>query len=128
MDLLIRSFNIPSPEDPRVFDCRPCPVGGELESCLVGVGNLNRNFQVFPVKIQVEGDRGTGARKNRGRERAGSVIYMRAGSGSRSKEGDTKFLVYYWVLFSQKHLPDKVLKFPFNIHQCLKENFGSKKT
>ena len=111
-----------------MFDCRPCPAGGEFESCLVGVGNLNRNCQVCPVRIQVEGDRGAGARENRGRERAGGGIYMRAGSVSRSKEGDTKFVVYYWVLFSQKHLPGKVLKFPFNIHQCLKENFGSKKT
>ena len=128
MHRLIRSFNIPSPADPRVFDCRPCPAGGEFESCLVGVGNLNRNCQVSPVRIQVEGDRGAGARENRGRERAGGGIYMRAGSVSRSKEGDTKFVVYYWVLFSQKHLPGKVLKFPFNIHQCLKENFGSKKT
>ena len=54
------------------------------------------------------GDRGAGARENRGRERAGSGIYMRAGSGSRSKEGYTKFVVYYWVLFSQKHLPFEI--------------------
>ena len=66
MHRLIRSFNIPSPANPRVFDCRSCPVGGEFESCLAGVGNLNRNCQVFPVKIQVEGDRGAGARENRG--------------------------------------------------------------
>ena len=67
MHRLIRSFNIPSPADPRVFDCRPCPVGGEFESCLVGVGNLNRNCQVFPVRIQVGG---TGGREL-GRTRAG---------------------------------------------------------
>ena len=63
------------------------------------------------------GDRGAGARENRGRENrgreageqgAGSGIYMRAGSGSRSKEGYTKFVVYYWVLFSQKHLPFEI--------------------
>ena len=90
----------------------------------------------------MEGDRGAGARENRGWEpgrtgggrgqEAGEQGAGRgeqgAGSGSRSKEGDTKFVVYYWVLFSQKHLLCKVLKFPFNIHQCLKENFGSKKT
>ena len=83
----------------------------------------------------MEGDRGAGARENRGREpgRTGGgggqdAGEQGAGSGSRSKEGDTKFVVYYWVLFSQKHLLCKVLKFPFNIHQCLKENFGSKKT
>ena len=38
-----------------------------------------------------------GKRENRGREAgehgAGSGIYMRAGSGSRSKEGYTKFVV-----------------------------------
>ena len=74
----------------------------------------------------MEGDRGAGARENRGRERAGSGrtgggrgreageqgagsgIYMRAGSGSRSKEGYTKFVVYYWVLFIQKHLPFEI--------------------
>ena len=64
----------------------------------------------------------TGGGRGRGAGEQGT------GSGSRSKEGDTKFLVYYWVSFSQKHLPSKVLKFLFNIHQCLKENFESKKT
>ena len=61
------------------------------------------------------GDRGAGARENRGwrgreagEQGAGSGIYMRAGSGSRSKEGYTKFVVYYWVLFSQKHLPFEI--------------------
>ena len=53
-----------------------------------------------------------GKRENRGREAgeqgAGSGIYMRAGSGSRSKEGYTKFVVYYRVLFSQKHLPFEI--------------------
>ena len=43
-----------------------------------------------------------------GEQGAGSGIYMRAGSGSRSKEGYTKFVVYYWVLFSQKHLPFEI--------------------
>ena len=64
----------------------------------------------------------TGGGRGRGAGEQGT------GSWSRSKEGDTKFLVYYWVSFSQKHLPSKVLKFLFNIHQCLKENFESKKT
>ena len=61
-----------------------------------------------------------------GERGAGSRVYMRAGSRSRNKEGKY-FVVYYWVLFNQKHLSSKVLKFLFNIHQCLKENFGSKK-
>ena len=33
----------------------------------------------------MEGDRGAGARENRGREREGSGIYIRAVSGSRNK-------------------------------------------
>ena len=64
----------------------------------------------------------TGGGRGRGAGEQGT------GSGSRSKEGDTKFLVYYWASFSQKHLPSTFLKFLFNIHQCLKENFESKKT
>ena len=58
------------------------------------------------------GRTGGAKRENKGREAgeqgAGSGIYMRAGSGSRSKEGYTKFVVYYWVLFSQKHLPFEI--------------------
>ena len=54
----------------------------------------------------VEGDRGTGARENKERERAGSGrtgagsgIYMKAGSGSRNKEGDSLLFItgYYSV-------------------------------
>ena len=92
--------------------------GGKFESELSSISSENTSG----------GGQGDGSSGEQGRERAGSGIYIRAGSGCRSEEGDTKFLVYYWVLFSQKHLPGKVLKFPFNIHQCLKENFGSKKT
>ena len=29
-------------------------------------------------------------------------------------------------IIQSKHLSSKVLKFPFNIRRCLKENFGSK--
>ena len=48
----IQRFNISIPENSWAFNCRPCPVNGEFESCLAGVGNLNRKCQVFPVRIQ----------------------------------------------------------------------------
>ena len=54
------------------------------------------------------GRTGGGRGREAGEQGAGSGIYMRAGSGSRSKEGYTKFVVYYWVLFSQKHLPFEI--------------------
>ena len=92
--------------------------GGKFESELSSMSSENTSG----------GRQGSGSPGEQGAGEGRCGIYMRAGSGSRSKYGDTKFVVYYWVLFSQKHLPGKVLKFPFNIHQCLKENFGSKKT
>ena len=60
---------------------------------------------------------GTGGREpgrtggGRGRE-AGE---QGAGSGSRSKEGYTKFVVYYWVLFSQ--IPSIRLRHTTNIQK-----------
>ena len=48
----IQRFNTSILENLWAFDCRPCPVSGEFESCLAGVGNLNRKCQVFPVRIQ----------------------------------------------------------------------------
>ena len=54
------------------------------------------------------GRTGGGRGREAGEQGAGSGIYMRAGSGSRSKEGYTKFVVYYWVLFIQKHLPFEI--------------------
>ena len=55
----------------------------------------------------------------------GSGIYMMVGSESRNKDSNSSLFItgYYSVKISSK-----VLKFPFNIHQCLKENFGGKKT
>ena len=62
-----------------------------------------------------------------GGQGGGSPEEQRAGSGSRNKEGDSLlFMTEYYSV--KKHLYSKVLKFPFNIHQCLKENFGSKET
>ena len=34
----------------RALDGRLCPMGGEVEPCLAGLGNLNRKCQVFPAK------------------------------------------------------------------------------
>ena len=53
----------------------------------------------------MEGDRGqgAGARENRGRERAGSGIYMRAGSGSRNKEGDSLLFITGYYFFLSGH-------------------------
>ena len=52
--------------------------------------NCRHSF-LFMASRQVEGDRGAGARKNKGRERAGS--------GSRNKEGDSLLFMteYYSV-------------------------------
>ena len=66
----------------------------------------------------MEGDRGARPGRTgggRGRE-----------AGAEMKQGIVCCLLL--GIISQKHLPSKVLKFPINIHQCLKENFGSKKT
>ena len=35
---------------PRALDGRLCPMSGEFETCLAGLGNLKRKCQVFPVK------------------------------------------------------------------------------
>ena len=81
---------------------------------LKGISQLNvtsKHYFIFLNDfISCGGGHGGGSPADRGREKAGS--------GSRN----------YWVLFRQKHLSGKVLKFLFNIHQCLKEKFGSKKT
>ena len=61
-----------------------------------------------------------------GGKRAGSGIYMRAGSGSRNKESNSLLFIAGHYLI--KNTSCEVLKFPFNIYQCSKENFGSKKT
>ena len=57
----------------------------------------------------------------------GSGIYMRAGSESRNKEGDNLLFITGYYSVKNKHLSSIVLKFPFNIHQCLKENFEARK-
>ena len=73
-------------------------------------------------------EQGTGRGWEAGVQGAGSGIYMRVGSKSRSKGGDSLlFITGYYSVNINKQLPSKVLKFPFNIHQCLKGNFGSKK-
>ena len=60
------------------------------------------------------GDRGAGARENRGREAGAEVKKV------------IQSLLFITGYYSVKNT--YLLKFPFNIHQCLKENFGSKKT
>ena len=86
------------------------------------------------------GDRGAGARENRGRERAGSGrteggkrenMGREAGSIRGREAGAEVKKVIQSLLFITGYYSVKntyLLKFPFNIHQCLKENFGSKKT
>ena len=47
-----------------------------------------RNCVIMVLKSP-GGGQGAGAHENKGRERAGSGIYTREGSGSRNKEGDS---------------------------------------
>ena len=83
------------------------------------------------------GDRGAGARENRGREpgrtgggkrenrgrEAGSIWGREAGAEVKKVIQSLLFITGYYSVKNTY-----LLKFPFNIHQCLKENFGSKKT
>ena len=46
---------------------------------------------------------------------------MMVGSESRNKDGNSSLFI------TSVKISSKVLKFPFNIHRCLKENFGGKK-
>ena len=69
----------------------------------------------------VEGDRGAGVREYRGRENRGRE------AGAEVKKAIQSFL-FITGYHSVKNTYLAVLKFLFNIHQCLKENFESKKT
>ena len=63
-----------------------------------------------------------GKRENRGRE-AGSIWGREAGAEVKKVIQSLLFITGYYSVKNTY-----LLKFPFNIHQCLKENFGSKKT
>ena len=60
---------------------------------------LNRLVANSTTVTETWRGQGVGARENRGRERAGSGIYMRARSGSRNKEGDSLLFItgYYSI-------------------------------
>ena len=49
-------------------------------------------------------NRGAGARENRGGKRAGSGIYMRAGSGSRNKESNSLLFIAGHYLIKNTYL------------------------
>ena len=63
-------------------------------------------------------------RSGGGREREAGE--QGAGSGSRNKKAIVCCLLL--GIIQSKYSSSKLLKFPLNIHQCLKENFGGKKT
>ena len=68
------------------------------------------------------GRTGGGKRENMGRE-AGSIWGREAGAEVKKVIQSLLFITGYYSVKNTY-----LLKFPFNIHQCLKENFGSKKT
>ena len=89
---------------------------------------------VFKVMVFVEGDRGAGARENRGQEGYGrwekkgrEVGFLRwREAGEKFKESSFFFLLL--LTSSQRNEPNNVSWLPFNVFQGLKQNFIHEKS